>query len=151
MGCRVEAVERGTVCVGGRKCGVGKGEERVGGCGTEASLKELTGRQGVRKGRGGAGGKAGKEEGVTGRRGCLLPHKPIQLTYKLTPRSKLGISFPIPGPSPTQPKLTPQLRSKLYRCSITATTFQCFCIGPKPKMLRRLATTSARPGLRPWR
>ena len=38
---------------------VGKGEERAGGCGTEASLKEPTGRQGVRKGRGGAGGKAG--------------------------------------------------------------------------------------------
>ena len=73
MGCRVEAVERGKECVGrgrgGRKCGkgIGKGEERVGGCGTEASLKELTGRQGARKGRGGAGGKAGKEEGVAGR------------------------------------------------------------------------------------
>ena len=57
---------------------VGKGEERVGGCGTEASLKELTGRQGARKGRGCAGGKEGKEEGVAGRRGCLLPHKPTQ-------------------------------------------------------------------------
>ena len=45
---------------GGR---VGKEEERMGGCGTEASLKELTGRQGARKGRGCAGGKAGKEEG----------------------------------------------------------------------------------------
>ena len=38
---------------------VGKGEERAGGCGTEASLKEPTWRQGVRNERGGAGGKAG--------------------------------------------------------------------------------------------
>ena len=37
---------------------VEKNEERAGGCGTKASLKEPTGRQGVRKGKRGAGGKA---------------------------------------------------------------------------------------------
>ena len=35
--------------------------------------------------------------------------------------------------------------------SSMATTFQCHYIGPKPQMLRLLATTSAQPGLRPWR
>ena len=47
---------------GGSMGRVGKGEERMGGCGTEASLKELTGRQGARKGRGGAGqGRGGRK------------------------------------------------------------------------------------------
>ena len=67
-------------------------------CGTEASLKELTGRQAARKGRGGAGGKEGKEEGVAGRRGCLLPRKPTQARpnpNKLSSALKHGNAFPM--------------------------------------------------------
>ena len=45
---------------------VGKGEESAGGSGTGASFKELTGRKGARKGRGGVGGMEGKGEGVAG-------------------------------------------------------------------------------------
>ena len=45
---------------------VGKGEESVGGSGTGASFKELTGRKGARKGRGGVGGREGKEERGSG-------------------------------------------------------------------------------------
>ena len=45
---------------------VGKGEESVGGSGTGASFKELTGRKGARKGRGGVSGREGKEEGEAG-------------------------------------------------------------------------------------